>query len=272
MRVLKIILVSVVLIASFGPRAMAVDGGSGVGSGGSAGGTITAGVQFGVPPSAQGKTDSSGCIWISAGEAQTFDSLTVTEKVVNGIRYLLFYKSCPTSGQAVWIPELRPPSLGRNAADAVKQRLVSPTIGSAPSVDKGIVKVGMWLWTDPNQYRPVSITAWVPTLTGIAWATTTARPVRLVFLSGEPGSSPMSCQGPGRQWQPEFGDDLVSACMYTYQHSSGITATNVFAAKFSIVWSIRWRSNVAAGGSLGEFATSTDQAITVNEIQAVVSN
>jgi hypothetical protein len=82
----------------------------------------------------------------------------------------------------------------------------------------------------------------------------------------------MSCLGPGRQWQPEFGDDLASACMYTYQHSSGITAANGFDARLSIVWSIRWRSNVAAGGSLGEFTTSTDQAITVNEIQAVVSN
>lgn len=247
-------------------------GGSGTGSGGLSGDTITAGVQFGTPPSARGKSDSSGCTWTPAGELQIFDALTVTEKTLNGVLYVMFYRSCPTSGQGFWVPQLGSSALGINAANAIKQRLVPPTVGSAPPADKGIVNVGMWLWTDPNQYRPVTVTAWVPTPTGIAWATTTATPARLVFLSGEPGSVPMSCRGPGRQWMPQFGDDSSSPCMYTYQHSSEITPSDRFDATLSIVWSIRWRSNVGAGGNLGEYTTSTLQLMTVNEIQAVVNN
>ena len=246
--------------------------GGGTGSGGSSGGAIMAGVQFGTPPSSKGRADSSGCTWTPAGEAQIFDGAIVTQKVVAGVTYELFFQSCPTSGRGVWIPQLPPRSLGISASDAIEQRLAAPTLGSAPPVDKGIVKVGMWLWTDPALYQPVSITAWVPTTTGIAWATTTATPSRLVFVSGEPGAAATVCQGPGRPWLPQFGDDMVSACMYTYQHSSEITSTDVFSSRLSIVWSMNWRSNVAAGGGLGEYSTSTNQPVVVHEIQAVVTN
>ena len=253
-----------------------VDAGDGFsdgdGSGGVVGDAITAGVQFGRPPSAKGRSDSSGCTWTPAAEAQTFEGLVVTTKVVNGVTYELFYRSCPTSGAGIWVPQVSPRTLGLRASDAIRQRLAAPTVGSAPPANQGVVKVGMWLWTDPSVYVPVSITAWVPTPTGIAWATTTATPSRLVFLSGEPGSAAMVCQGPGRQWLPQFGDDVASACMYTYQHSSEVTASDLFDARLSIVWSIRWLSNVANGGGLGEYTTSTDQSVTVNEIQAVITN
>jgi len=243
--------------------------GSGNGSGGQTGGTITAGVQFGSPPAAKGKTDTKGCTWQPLVELQTL-TISVTEKMVNGIRYVLFYRQCPTSGLAYWVPQIPAAHLGTNAAAAVEERLPSPRVGSAPPADRVVVNVGMWLWTNPAQYQPVSVTAWVPTTAGIAWATTTATPIRLVFVSGEPGASPMSCQGPGREWLPQYGDELASPCMYTYQHSSEITASNVFDATLSIVWSVRWTSNVGAGGSLGEYTTSTNQPITVNEIQAIV--
>jgi hypothetical protein len=246
--------------------------GAGTGTGGLSGGSITAGVQFGSPPSAKGKSDSKGCTWMPAGEAQIFDALTVTEKTLNGVKYVLFYRSCPTSGQGFWVPQLGPSNLGRNAANAIAQRLPAPTIMSAPTVDEAIVKVGMWLWTDQNQYQSMSVTAWVPTLTGIAWATTTATPTRLVFVSGEPDSTSLTCQGPGQAWLPQFGDEMASSCMYTYQHSSEITATDVFDATLSIVWSVVWRSNVGAGGSLGEYTTTSHQPVTVKEIQAIVGN
>ena len=243
--------------------------GAGSGSGGQTGGTITAGVQFGSPPAAKGKTDTKGCTWQPLAELQTL-TISVTEKMVNGIKYVLLYRQCPTSGLAYWVPQIPLARLGSSAADAVQQRLPSPRVGSAPPADRAVVHVGIWLWTDPAQYQPVSVTAWVPTITGIAWATTTATPIRLVFLSGEPGASPMSCQGPGRTWLPQYGDELATSCMYTYQHSSEITASGVFDATLSIVWSVRWNSNVGAGGSLGEYTTSTNQPITVNEIQAIV--
>lgn len=259
------------MIATAAPSPAVAAGtmGSGTGSGGQTGGTITAGVQFGSPPAAKGKTDTKGCTWQPLVELQTL-TISVTEKMVNGIKYVLFYRQCPTSGLAYWAPQIPAARLGTDAAAAVEQRLPSPRMGSAPPADRVVVHVGMWLWTDPAQYQPVSVTAWVPTSTGIVWATTTATPVRLVFVSGESGASPISCQGPGRKWLPQYGDELASSCMYTYRHSSEITASDVFNATLSIVWSVRWTSNVGAGGSLGEYTTSTDQQITVNEIQAIV--
>lgn len=258
-----------VAIAAPSPALAAGTMGSGNGSGGQTGGTITAGVQFGSPPAAKGKTDTKGCTWQPLVELQTL-TISVTEKMVNGIKYVLFYRQCPTSGLAYWVPQIPAAHLGTNAAAAVEERLPSPRVGSAPPADRVVVNVGMWLWTNPAQYQPVSVTAWVPTTAGIAWATTTATPIRLVFVSGEPGASPMLCQGPGREWLPQYGDELASPCMYTYQHSSEITASNVFDATLSIVWSVRWTSNVGVGGSLGEYTTSTNQPITVNEIQAIV--
>lgn len=275
MRILGSLLFGCLLVPVCADAALAsggTGGSGGTGSGGASGGAIMAGVQYGTPPSSKAGSDSSACTWTPAGEAQIFDGVTVTEKTVNGVKYVLFFRSCPTSGRGVWVPQVPTRTLGLSAADQIKQRLAKPTLGSAPPADKGVVKVGMWLWTDPSLYQPMSITAWVPTPTGIAWATTTATPTGLVFASGEPGSSVTVCRGPGRQWLPQYGDDVASECMYTYQHSSEITNTDVFASRFSIVWSMSWRSNVAAGGGLGNYTTSTDQPVVVNEIQAVITD
>jgi hypothetical protein len=231
--------------------------------------TIVAGVQFGRPPSAKGKSDSNGCIWVPAGEAGTFESAMVDERVVNGVTQHLFLRSCPTSIVGVWVSQPKASTLGQAGASLVKERLPKPRLGSAPTVTDGVVKVGMWLWADAAQYQPISVTAWVPTPDGIIWARTTARPVGLVFQPGEPGGVPVRCSGPGTVWQPRFGDDAVSACMYTYQHSSEIAGGH-FNASWSIVWNISWRSNVAVGQNLGEYSTTTDVDVAVREIQALI--
>lgn len=231
--------------------------------------TIIAGVQFGSPPSSKGKKDSSGCIWVPAGEASTFDTAMVDERVVNGVTQHLFLRSCPTSIVGIWVSQVSASTLSRAGSSLVKERLPKPRLGSAPTVTEGVVKVGMWLWADATQYKPISVSAWVPTATGIVWAQTTARPLGLVFEPGEPGGAPVRCSGPGAVWKPRFGDEAVSACMYTYLHSSEI-AGGRFGASWSIVWSISWRSNVAAGQNLGEYLTTTNLDVAVREIQAVI--
>ena len=230
---------------------------------------ILAGVQFGRPPSAKGKADSSGCMWVPAGETGTFDSGVVDERVVNGVTQHLFLRSCPTSIVGVWVSQVPASRLGLSGSSLVKERLPKPVLGSAPRVGAGVVKLGMWLWADPAQYKPVSVSAWVPTPTGIVWARTTAKPVALVFESGEPGAELVRCTGPGDVWQVGFGDDAASPCMYTYQHSSEI-AGGRFAATWSIVWDISWRSNVAVGQNLGEYTTTSNVGVDVREIQAVI--
>ena len=231
--------------------------------------TIVAGVQFGVPPSAKGSADSNGCTWVPAGEAGTFEAGVVDVRVVDGVTQRLFLRSCPTSTVGVWVSQVSTARLAVSGSKIVKERLPKPVLGSAPAVTGGVVKVGMWLWADAVQYRPVSVVAWVPTLSGISWVRTTATPVGLVFEPGEPGGVPVRCAGPGEVWDPSVGDEAASSCMYTYAHSSEI-AGGQFGATWSMVWEISWRSNVGARGDLGEYTTSSNVDVVVREIQAVI--
>src|SRR5215204_1448488 len=122
------------------------DGGSGSGAGGSSGSTIFAGVQYGKPPSGKLSKDTSGCIWVPAGEAATTEGTLVDEKVVNGTTYNLFIRACPTSNVGVWVPSVPTRTLATNAASKVKELLAPPSFGAAPPPDSGIVNVGVWVW------------------------------------------------------------------------------------------------------------------------------
>ena len=270
MRGLRAVVLAVLLAPALSPSAAEAGSGDAGGQGGVSNGTIVAGVQYGRPPLGKGKADANRCTWVPAGEAGTFEAAVVDTRVVNGVTQALFLRVCPTSNVGVWVSQVSAASLAVNAAALVKQRLPQPTLGSAPDVDTGIVNVGMWLWADSGEYEPVSVTAWVPTLNGIAFTTTTATPVGLVYDPGEPGGSRVACEGPGERWVKGSPDDAVSDCMYTYRHSSEISASGVFDARWSIVWSISWRSNTGVGQNLGEFVTTSDTTVTVREIQAVI--
>ncbi len=93
----------------------------------------------------------------------------------------------------------------------------------------------------------------------------------MVFSPGEPDSQDVICAGPGRAWQPSDGELTPSDCMYTYQHSSEITDTDVFDARWSIVWRVTWASNSGGGGTLDEaFVTTTELPMTVREVQTII--
>jgi len=232
---------------------------------------IFAGVQYGKPPAGLTGSDKSNCIWYPGGATSTTGGAVVDEKKINGVTYKMFIRACPTENRGVWVPQLPARSLGTSAAAKVQELLAKPSLNAAPPVTNGIVNVGMWYWTSPSHGKSHSITAWVPTPSGPAWSTTTATPVSLTFTSGEPGSQPVTCSGPGPVWTPNIGDDAVSPCMYTYRHSSEITASDTFDAQLSIVWKISWTSNVGRGGTLPQYVTTTRQKITVREIQAIVT-
>jgi hypothetical protein len=109
----------------------------------------------------------------------------------------------------------------------------------------------------------------------VRWATTTARPVGLVFDPGDGmfGAGPVTCTGPGSVWTTRLGDDAgsPSGCQYTYAHSS-VRAPNgtSFAARVTIVWDVSWRSSTGAGGYSGQLRTSAWRGLTVGEIETLV--
>lgn len=239
------------------------------------GGTLSAAVQFGTPPSdIETAKDESGCTWHRpwAGEQYAEQSTWATMER-DGVRYRLWYRLCDNGGFRAWTrDDITAGELGTLAADRVTRLLPSPSLGSAPPADRGVVNVAMWLWVERAMWRQVSATAWVPTPEGIVWATVTARPRRLVYVPGDGalGSGPVVCAGPGSVWTAHDGDDRSSSCMYTYRHSSAMSAHGAFRSGVHVEWEISWRSNVAAGGSLPPHTTSTARDIVVRDVQAIV--
>jgi hypothetical protein len=243
------------------------------GSGGAGGGEIWAGVQTGRVPDTDG-TDASDCRWrptlphdaIIGGQGPVL-------RTTGGVTYQMFDRVCPTGTTLHWIPRLTPSSLAEHAADLLRARLPLPRPGFAPAADRTVVRVGTWFWTDPRVWRPVSITAWVPTPTGPLWATTTALPTRLVLDPGDGplGAGPVACSGPGRIWQPTDGDSSASPCSYTYVHASAVHPSGRFPARVAIEWQISWMSSTGAGGPLAGHTTWAGQPVTVAEIQALVT-
>jgi hypothetical protein len=227
-------------------------------------------VQFSQPPS--GGADANGCTW---EPAETYDSgIGVTSnitKTVDGILYRLYARRCPTGTTLVWVAQVGARDLALQAANAISERLPPPRGAFAPAVDRGVVHVGMWFWTDPSSWRPVSVTAWTITPSGIISATTTATPTRLVYLPGD-GSGPVTCPGPGPVWTADVGDTAASPCMHTYRHASVTRPAGVYDAQLGIDWAISWTSNVGQGGPLPGWRTSARYPVRVDEIQALVTS
>ena len=248
-----------------------------VGSGGTEGGTIWAGIQTSSPPNGS-STDSSGIRWVPA---TIYDSgrgsSTGVTKLVGSVRYDFYERHTPDGGfSLVWIPRPTAAQLARNAAILVRGRLPDPIVMTAPPNNQVVVNVGMWVWADRDWWYPVSAMAWVPTVFGSAWARTTATPVRLRFITQDDvtvsGSQlgSMECNGPGLEWSVPLGDEAVSPCMYTYEHSSISRDRGVFVAIVSVDWEISWTSNTGGRGQLPSYTTSSFLVLSVDELQALV--
>ena len=270
-----VVSVIVLMFADVHRQVLAID--TPVGSGGADGGSIWAGIQTSSPPNGSG-SDSSGYRWVPA---TIYDSgigaTTGITKLVGSIRYDLYERHAPNGAMTlVWIPRPSITQLAQNAAILVRGRLPQPSVMTAPPTNQVVVNVGMWMWADTDWWYPVSAMAWVPTVFGSAWARTTATPVRLRFITQDDGTvsggqtGSMECAGPGREWSVPLGDEAVSPCMYTYEHSSVSRDGGVFVGVVSVDWEISWTSNTGGRGGLPSYTTSSFMAVRVDELQALV--
>jgi len=271
------LVVSVVVLMCADVHRQALASDEPVGSGGTEGGTIWAGIQTSSPPNGS-STDSSGIRWVPA---TIYDSgrgsSTGVTKLVGSVRYDFYERHTPDGGfSLVWIPRPTAAQLARNAAILVRGRLPDPIVMTAPPNNQVVVNVGMWVWADRDWWYPVSAMAWVPTVFGSAWARTTATPVRLRFITQDDGTvsgsqlGSMECNGPGLEWSVPLGDEAVSPCMYTYEHSSISRDRGVFVAIVSVDWEISWTSNTGGRGQLPSYTTSSFLVLSVDELQALV--
>lgn len=271
------LLVMIIGIASLSTATPSIgQAADGSGSGGAADGTIWAGVQTGVPPT---EGSGSACTWTvesgyDSGVGQgSGDPITMR---IGAIDYVLYSRTCDGASSIVWIPQLDADQLARQASILVMGRLGSPAVHFAPPADANVVTVGTWIWADRSWWRPVSATAWLPTPDGIAWARTTATPVRMTFrtedsLLDDGSTRSVVCDGPGEEWSWASGDEVMSSCSYTYRHASSSRAGGRFDASVAVDWSISWESNVGSGGELPPHTTTARLRITVRELHALVS-
>jgi hypothetical protein len=246
-----------------------------VGAGGSGGSAPPSTIYAGVSVYRGGwHGTATSCTW-EPFSVDVNGNVNGPSKTENGIRYDLYRKRCPgPTLESVWIPRVDHRQLSYHATDYLERQLPAPRATFAPPATKGIVRVGMWFWI--SDWSLVSVTAWVPTPSGPRWATTTARPVRLVFEPGDGryGHGAVTCAGPGTTWTKVRGDvaPSPSGCQYTYDHSSVMASNRAsFAATVTIVWDVTWKGSSGTGGYSGQLRTSRTYAMKVREIQALVA-
>ncbi|WP_328319013.1 hypothetical protein [Streptomyces sp. NBC_00388] len=134
------------------------------------------------------------------------------------------------------------------------------------------VNLPTWAWLDKAEFKPVSVTAYVP---GVS-ATTTAKPVSLKLEPGtddaelHPGSGECTFNADGSIGTPYKAGEASKTppCGITYLRASG--SNGPFKLRATITWNITWTGTGNPGQhSLGTGSFGTTQDVTVDEIQAI---
>ena len=235
------------------------------GSGSLIGDNIEAQVSFDAP----GNTDP--CSWhvvMSITPTPGPSSGPITVRSRNGINDVLYVRRCPTVQSFHWIPENTSSRVAQHSESKVSRLVNMLLIKTAPPSNKMVVNVGTWFWVPRAVWKPISVTAYIPTSAGPITVTTTARPTSLIYSPGD-GHDPVTCRGPGTPWSQSRGDNDVSKCMYTYTSASHTKAAGTYAANTAIKWTVTWRSNLGVGGPLPSIRTGLTTPVRVLEMQAL---
>lgn len=194
----------------------------------------------------------------------------LTIRYWNGISWTLY--DCERNGESrlVWLPDLSVETAAESTRDVVRDRVPQLLHSFSPAPHRGIVKTPTWFWVHPALWRPVSVTARVPTPRGIVTMTTTATPTSLEFHPGDGSGNMAECDGPGVSWSPLLAGLVDSDCAYEYPIPSAQQQGGVFRARLAVVWSVTWRTNIGGSGRLPDLALGAPYGIRVRELQAVL--
>ncbi|MFE5397357.1 hypothetical protein ACFQ9U_22720 [Streptomyces sp. NPDC056568] len=136
------------------------------------------------------------------------------------------------------------------------------------------VNLPTWAWLDKAKFGEVSVTASLAVGGVNIQATTTATPVSLSLEPGTPDAETYPASGECTiNADDSIGEpyakgkaDQTPPCGIKYLRSSGDGTYNLQA---TITWDVTWTGTGAAGGKLPSGTFGNDQAVTVQEIQAV---
>lgn len=221
--------------------------------------TISAEVRYDPPPR------DSACVWEPVRGA--------TRLPIAGTRPTqyesLYYRACDDRIMSYhWIRDSTTQRIADSAHNKVSRLVNSLLLRTAPPSDKMVVTVGTWFWIPRAVWKPVSVTAWIPTQAGPISVTTTATPHTITYSPGD-GHRPVTCKGPGTPWTPRAGDRAKSSCMYTYKRASHSQRNRHFRATMRVTWLVTWRSSLGIAGRLPNIGTGSTINARVLELQAL---
>ncbi|MFC5851215.1 hypothetical protein ACFPZI_05035 [Streptomyces chlorus] len=136
------------------------------------------------------------------------------------------------------------------------------------------VNLPTWAWLDRAVFDEVRATAALNVPGFAVQATTTAKPVSLKLEPGTEDAEPYPASGEctfnadGSIGEPyaKGKADQTPPCGIEYLRSSG---DGTYALRATITWEIAWTGTGGAGGDLPDGTFGDEQAVTVQEIQAV---
>ncbi|MFF4253160.1 hypothetical protein ACFY1L_18330 [Streptomyces sp. NPDC001663] len=160
-------------------------------------------------------------------------------------------------------------------AELAYNRLQLPTteVTLAPT-DTTKVNLPTWAWLDKAKFKEVSVTAAINVGGLNIQSTTTAKPVSLKLEPGTtdaetyPVSGECTINADGSVGEPyaKGKSSETPPCGIKYLRSSG---NGTFKLRATVTWEIAWTGTGGAGGDLPDGTFGNDQAVTVQEIQAV---
>ena len=139
-----------------------------------------------------------------------------------------------------------------------------------------VVHEPTWLWIDEGDWAPLAATE----VDGSVSVTVVAEPVEVVWDLGE---GTRRCVGPGAPWteaaqaaydraSPVSRDAGDPACTFTFVHSSTIHQGGVHAVSVTVTWEFSWSVDGVSRGVFGTVDRTTDFAVRVGEVQALVTD
>ena len=235
------------------------------GSGSLIGDNIEAQVSFDAPAT---KDPCSWHVVTSITPTPGPSSGPITIRSRDGIDDVLYVRRCPNNQSLHWIPQTTSSRVAQHSESKVSRLVNMLLIKTAPPSNKMVVNVGTWFWVPRSVWKPISVTAYIPTSAGPITVTTTARPTSLIYSPGD-GNKEVTCKGPGTPWSQSRGDNDTSNCMYTYRSASHTRTSSTYAANTAIKWTVTWRSNLGIGGLLPSIRTGLTTRVRVLEMQAL---
>jgi len=239
---------------------------------GGTGRTLMAGVNVGEPDD----YETSSCRWrTTVISDEKYRPWSFSKR--DGVTYRWYVRVCRSSStdggfemSYHWVPVVSDATMASQASKYAFGLIPVPLVGTSPPAHRGVVSLPMWWWVSTSTWRTVNVSVWIPTPTGPFVVRATAKPVKLLIDPDDPRArhaGRFTCKGPGVAWNPKLGDSAVGPCMHTYRH-----AVRGARARVSIEWAISWKSNRGGAGRLPNRRTTRVIPVTVNEIQALVTD